>query len=242
MTGASRGIGRGVRARARRRGRRRRRRQPVAAGARRWPGRSARRRRRPPTRARATSRDGRALRRAVRGARGAVDVVVNAAGVNHPEPVGAITERALDAMLALNVRGTLLACQAAGAVDARGAARPGAIVNLSSQMGHVGAPLRVAYCATKHAVEGMTKALAVELAPRRHPRQRGRADVRADAGDRGDARRAGVPRAGSTERIPQGRIGTRRARSPPRCSSSPRTPRRSSRARACAVDGGWTAQ
>jgi NAD(P)-dependent dehydrogenase (short-subunit alcohol dehydrogenase family) len=42
----------------------------------------------------------------------------------------------------------------------------GAIVFISSQMGHVGAPRRSVYCATKHAVEGMTRALAVELAPR----------------------------------------------------------------------------
>jgi NAD(P)-dependent dehydrogenase (short-subunit alcohol dehydrogenase family) len=41
----------------------------------------------------------------------------------------------------------------------------GAIVTISSQMGHVGAPSRGAYCATKHAVEGLTRALAVELAP-----------------------------------------------------------------------------
>jgi hypothetical protein len=45
------------------------------------------------------------------------------------------------------------------------AGRPGAIVHVTSQMGHVGAPLRTAYCAAKHAVEGLTKAMAVELAP-----------------------------------------------------------------------------
>jgi NAD(P)-dependent dehydrogenase (short-subunit alcohol dehydrogenase family) len=45
------------------------------------------------------------------------------------------------------------------------ARRGGAIVHVTSQMGHVGAPLRSAYCAAKHAVEGLVKALAVELAP-----------------------------------------------------------------------------
>jgi NAD(P)-dependent dehydrogenase (short-subunit alcohol dehydrogenase family) len=45
--------------------------------------------------------------------------------------------------------------------------RGGAIVNVSSQMGHVGAPNRTVYCASKHAVEGMTKAMAVELAPQK---------------------------------------------------------------------------
>jgi NAD(P)-dependent dehydrogenase (short-subunit alcohol dehydrogenase family) len=43
----------------------------------------------------------------------------------------------------------------------------GAIVHVTSQMGHVGAPLRTAYCTAKHAVEGMVKAMAVELAPHR---------------------------------------------------------------------------
>jgi NAD(P)-dependent dehydrogenase (short-subunit alcohol dehydrogenase family) len=41
----------------------------------------------------------------------------------------------------------------------------GAIVHVTSQMGHVGAALRTVYCAAKHAVEGLTKAMAVELAP-----------------------------------------------------------------------------
>lgn len=44
------------------------------------------------------------------------------------------------------------------------AARGGAIVNITSQMGHVGAPDRTGYCTTKHGLEGLTKALAVELA------------------------------------------------------------------------------
>jgi NAD(P)-dependent dehydrogenase (short-subunit alcohol dehydrogenase family) len=44
-------------------------------------------------------------------------------------------------------------------------ARGAAIINMSSQMGHVGAPRRTVYCMTKHAIEGLTKAMAVELAP-----------------------------------------------------------------------------
>jgi NAD(P)-dependent dehydrogenase (short-subunit alcohol dehydrogenase family) len=46
------------------------------------------------------------------------------------------------------------------------AGRPGSIINVSSQMGHVGGPNRTVYCATKHAMEGFTKAMAIELAPR----------------------------------------------------------------------------
>jgi NAD(P)-dependent dehydrogenase (short-subunit alcohol dehydrogenase family) len=93
-----------------------------------------------------------------------VDVLVNAAGTNLPAPFLDVDEAALDALLAVNVKGTFLAAQAAARrmVDA---GNGGAIVNLSSQMGHVGAPRRSVYCASKHAVEGLTKALAVELAP-----------------------------------------------------------------------------
>jgi NAD(P)-dependent dehydrogenase (short-subunit alcohol dehydrogenase family) len=93
-----------------------------------------------------------------------VDVLVNAAGTNVPEPFLDVAESSLDALLAVNVKGTFLATQAA-ARRMVAAGNGGAIVNLSSQMGHVGAPRRSVYCATKHAVEGLTKALAVELAP-----------------------------------------------------------------------------
>ena len=93
-----------------------------------------------------------------------IDVLVNAAGINIPEPFLQVRERSLDALLAVNVKGTFLAAQAAARRMVAGG-RGGAIVNLSSQMGHVGAARRSVYCATKHAVEGLTKALAVELAP-----------------------------------------------------------------------------
>ena len=70
----------------------------------------------------------------------------------------------------------------------------GVMVFLSSQMGHVGAPSRSAYCATKHAVEGMTRALAVELAPRGVRVVVARADVRGDGADRALPRGPGLPR------------------------------------------------
>jgi NAD(P)-dependent dehydrogenase (short-subunit alcohol dehydrogenase family) len=53
--------------------------------------------------------------------------------------------------------------QAAARVMAR--VRSGVIINMSSQMGHVGAINRTVYCMTKHAIEGLTKAMAVELGP-----------------------------------------------------------------------------
>jgi NAD(P)-dependent dehydrogenase (short-subunit alcohol dehydrogenase family) len=91
-------------------------------------------------------------------------VLVNAAGTNRTGPARDYDLGDWDFLFDVNVRGTFTACQAFGrALLDRGA--KGAIVNLSSQMGTVGYPGRVAYCATKHAVEGMTKALGVEWAP-----------------------------------------------------------------------------
>jgi NAD(P)-dependent dehydrogenase (short-subunit alcohol dehydrogenase family) len=93
-----------------------------------------------------------------------VDVLVNAAGTNHPEPFADVPLERLDALVALNVRSTFVACQLA-VRDWLARGVRGVIVTISSQMGHVGAPNRTVYCMTKHAVEGLTKALAVELAP-----------------------------------------------------------------------------
>ncbi len=53
----------------------------------------------------------------------------------------------------------------AAARSLKAAGKPGSLINMSSQMGHVGGPKRVLYCASKHALEGMTKALAWELGP-----------------------------------------------------------------------------
>jgi NAD(P)-dependent dehydrogenase (short-subunit alcohol dehydrogenase family) len=89
-------------------------------------------------------------------------VLVACAGGNRPEPFLDVSEDALDWSWRLNVRGAFLTAQAAAA---RMAGRGGAIVLVSSQMGHVGAPLRTVYCAAKHAIEGLTKAMALELAP-----------------------------------------------------------------------------
>lgn len=97
-----------------------------------------------------------------------LDILVNNAGGNLPEPFVEVTEERLDRILDLNVRAAFLVAQAAARKmleDAERRERGGAIVNISSQMGHVGAAGRTVYCMTKHALEGLTKALAVELAP-----------------------------------------------------------------------------
>ena len=65
--------------------------------------------------------------------------------------------------MALNVKAAFMVSQAAARVMIAG--NGGAILNMSSQMGHVGAANRTVYCASKHALEGLTKAMAVELAP-----------------------------------------------------------------------------
>jgi NAD(P)-dependent dehydrogenase (short-subunit alcohol dehydrogenase family) len=96
---------------------------------------------------------------------GDLRVCVNSAGTNRPGPARSYPAADWDALFAVNVRATFLVCRAVGdALLARGV--PGSIVNMSSQMGTVGYPGRAAYCATKHAVEGLTKALGVEWAPR----------------------------------------------------------------------------
>ncbi|HEY3074525.1 MAG TPA: SDR family oxidoreductase [Burkholderiales bacterium] len=97
-----------------------------------------------------------------------LDVFVNNAGANIPEPFIEVSEAHLDQLLALNVRAAFLAAQAAAQKmleSPERRSRGGAIVNMSSQMGHVGAVNRSVYCLTKHALEGLTKAMALELAP-----------------------------------------------------------------------------
>ena len=95
---------------------------------------------------------------------GPVDTLVNNAGGNRPAPLLDVTVADFDAVMGINVRGAYFCAQAV-AREMVAAGRGGVIVNMSSQMGHVGGPRRTVYCATKHAVEGMTKAMAMDLAP-----------------------------------------------------------------------------
>ena len=94
---------------------------------------------------------------------GELRVLVTAAGMNRPGPAVDYPTDDWDRLFHLNVRATFLACRAFGAA-LRGRETGGRIVTMSSQMGSVGYPGRVAYCATKHAVDGITRALAVEWA------------------------------------------------------------------------------
>ena len=93
-----------------------------------------------------------------------LSILVNNAGGNRPQAFVAVDAGSLDFVIDLNVRAAFRVAQAsARAMLAQNI--EGSIVNMSSQMGHVGSPGRTVYCMTKHAVEGLTKAMAVELAP-----------------------------------------------------------------------------
>jgi NAD(P)-dependent dehydrogenase (short-subunit alcohol dehydrogenase family) len=92
------------------------------------------------------------------------DILVNNAGTNRPAPFVDVTSEDFDLIFDINVRAAFFMAQAV-ARRLIAAGRPGSIIQISSQMGHVGSPRRSVYCASKHALEGMTKAMALELAP-----------------------------------------------------------------------------
>jgi NAD(P)-dependent dehydrogenase (short-subunit alcohol dehydrogenase family) len=89
-------------------------------------------------------------------------VLVNSAGTNRPALLGETLDEDVDAVLDLNVKGALYVSRAVAGGLQR-AKLHGSLIHISSQMGHVGGPRRAVYCATKHALEGFTKALAWEL-------------------------------------------------------------------------------
>ena len=93
-----------------------------------------------------------------------VDVLVNNAGTDRPTPFLDVTPELIDELLAVNVKGTFFMAQAAArTMIASGAG--GSIVNISSQLGLVGSAYETAYCAAKFGVEGLTRSMAIELAP-----------------------------------------------------------------------------
>ena len=110
-------------------------------------------------------RDVEAVKKAI-AAQEPFDILVNNAGTNRPAPFVDVKLEDFDFVFSLNVRAAYFVAQAVARrlVEAR---RGGSIINMSSQMGHVGGPTRTVYCATKHAMEGFTKAMAIELAPQK---------------------------------------------------------------------------
>ncbi len=92
------------------------------------------------------------------------NILVNNAGTNRPKVMMDVSIEDFDVVMGLNVRAAYFVAQAV-ARRLLEAKQPGSIINISSQMGHVGAARRTVYCASKHAMEGFTKAMAIELAP-----------------------------------------------------------------------------
>ena len=97
--------------------------------------------------------------------RGPFDVLVNSAGLARHTPAVETTRADYDAVTDLNVRAAYFLTRAV-AKGLIAAGQGGSLINISSQMGHVGGIDRAVYCATKHALEGMTKAMAIEWGPR----------------------------------------------------------------------------
>jgi NAD(P)-dependent dehydrogenase (short-subunit alcohol dehydrogenase family) len=92
------------------------------------------------------------------------DIFVNNAGTNRPKPVTEVTEDDYDVVMDLNVRAAYFAAQCV-AKKLMASGKPGSIINISSQMGHVGGARRTLYCASKWAMEGFTRAMSIDLAP-----------------------------------------------------------------------------
>ncbi|MCA4909534.1 MAG: SDR family oxidoreductase [Methylobacterium sp.] len=94
---------------------------------------------------------------------GPFDVLGNSAGMARHAPALQTTPEDYDAAMNLNLRAAYFLARevARGLIAAK---KPGSLIQVSSQMGHIGGPDRAVYCANKHALEGMTKAMALEWA------------------------------------------------------------------------------
>lgn len=104
-----------------------------------------------------------AVRREI-GSRAPFQILVNNAGMNRPKLLTETPDEDIDAVFTLNVKAAFYVSREV-ARSLLAAGLPGSFINVSSQMGHVGSPRRTLYCASKHAIEGMSRALAWELGP-----------------------------------------------------------------------------
>ena len=91
------------------------------------------------------------------------DILLNNAGTNRPKPFTEVSEEDYDAVLDLNLRASFFVAQTV-ARRMIGAGVRGSIIHMGSQMGHVGGPRRSLYCASKWGLEGLSKAMALDLA------------------------------------------------------------------------------
>jgi NAD(P)-dependent dehydrogenase (short-subunit alcohol dehydrogenase family) len=94
---------------------------------------------------------------------GVIDILVNNAGTNRPKHFTEVSEEDYDAVLALNLRAAFFVSQAVAQHMIRTKCQ-GSIIHIGSQMGHVGGAHRTLYCASKWALEGLNKAMALDLA------------------------------------------------------------------------------
>ena len=92
------------------------------------------------------------------------DILVNSAGLGRHSPSKDTLVEDFDDVMSVNLRGAYFVTQAVakGLIKAK---KSGSLINISSQMGHVGGIDRAVYSASKHAVEGFTKAMAIEWGP-----------------------------------------------------------------------------
>lgn len=90
-------------------------------------------------------------------------ILINNAGTNRPRTFLNVTVEDYDVLTELNLKAAYFTAQAV-ARRLVAAKLPGSIINISSQMGHVGGQNRTVYCMTKHGMEGLTKAMAIDLA------------------------------------------------------------------------------
>ena len=97
-------------------------------------------------------------------AHGPFDILVNSAGLARHAPALETTVADFEAVMDINLKGAYFLVQAV-AKGLVAAGRPGSLINISSQMGHVGGIDRAVYGASKHAVEGLTKSMAIEFGP-----------------------------------------------------------------------------
>jgi NAD(P)-dependent dehydrogenase (short-subunit alcohol dehydrogenase family) len=91
-------------------------------------------------------------------------ILVNNAGTNRPKPMVEVSQGDFDVIMNLNVKASFFVAQAVARRLVATGLR-GSIINVSSQMGHVGSPRRSLYCASKWAMEGFSRVMAIELAP-----------------------------------------------------------------------------
>ena len=97
-------------------------------------------------------------------AEGPFDILINSAGIARHGPAMDADRADFDNVQSVNVKGAYFLARAV-AEGLKAAGKGGSIITISSQMAHVGGPDRSAYCASKHAVEGFTKAMAIEWGP-----------------------------------------------------------------------------